>query len=160
MYTQTESDEPGAQFTNHRWQFSTVEATQKTLDIQIYWTERQMNARDPMRDGLTARDPLKTGIEAWGPPLSITLPDLEELGFVAYTGTGRYRGLCFDIYWRVSIQGSGANVTAKWALCEPGKEPFDAAANPIDVKEAFVAGEEGMVHLSEASHNPFVRTNV
>ena len=163
--TITKSDEyadPGASFSTYCWQRSTIEKDQETLDIAIYWTDRELEAHDPLCDGVSARDPLLEGLEHWGEGLQIQLPDLEELGFewAQIEGEGDFVGQCCEIWWRITLEGQGTNLTEKWELCAAGKQPFDEYGEEIEVETVFVVGAEQMVQLSHATHSPFVRTEV
>lgn len=92
--------------------------------------------------------------------MKISIPDLEALGFERRQGQGRYQGLCYNIWWRVHLEGEGANVRVTWELCEPGKQPFDQLGKQTNAKAVFMKGKEQMVHLSQEKSNPFVRRNV
>lgn len=94
------------------------------MSVQVYWTEQNIADHDPILTGANVLESsVRPGIELWGEPLTMPVPDLEELGFEAYES--EEKGLVYEIYWRLVLKCNGANVSVEWQIALPGTEPYD-----------------------------------
>lgn len=70
--------------TTSTWRYHLVKLSQKTLTLQVYWTELDLKKHAPMLTMKSWDEPgvnLLPGIEKWDKPLEMRLPSLRRLNF-------------------------------------------------------------------------------
>lgn len=151
----------GERFVNEVWQYSIVPIDRKKLDIQIYFSKLskdELQEHDAIRVGPKSSSDLKPGIEEWGPPLTIPLPDFDALNFRRIEVIRpRFVGEVYEFYWRIKLEGEGANVKFTWEMARPGSEPYDAECNLRSHTPATTASK--VFSLCNEDFNPFPVSN-
>jgi hypothetical protein len=121
--------DPGTKHTSEAWQYYIVNRGDTTMQLQIYYTSSDINDHDPILARKTINTGLMPCIKAWGDPLTITLPDLRAMGFKPRNYTPKNQkprtGLT-EIYYRVVLECTGADMVVTWQLAAPNSQPFDS----------------------------------
>ena len=132
--TQDTERREGAEFATEKWQLSIVPEGTEILAIPVYYTKLKMRDGAAILNGPNETDGLRQGIELWD-TLNVPLPDFKAHGFTAVSleynmerseNAAQHVGDVYQFWWRLSLQGKGANVSVKWELAAPGTQPYDA----------------------------------
>lgn len=168
---------PGKAISTETWQQHYPSVEDKTVSVQVYWTEKDIKDHESIRVGKDGTIPLKKGIEYWGDALELPLPDLKALGFEEKESSTK--GNVFEIYWRLTVTCKGANVEVNFQIAKPHTPPYDgksrfgggAARIPRSLlTERIEEGvyqaaeveltEDKIIEICTATHSPFPRSTV
>ena len=113
------------------WQQYMVPIERSTIRVQIYYTELDISAHDPVLTGSKrSNSDLREGIEEWGRPLETTLPHMGALGF--HHLKTRDAGRVWEFYCRLVLECSGANIKVKWQIAHANTQPFDEEGRTVE----------------------------
>lgn len=145
--------DPGTSHTSELWQYRILEPSQTTIHQQIYYSSYDMKDHRATLKGKFPEDGLKPYIERWCAPLKMELPDLLGLGFQysSYLGKKKY----IELYYRVVLECTGANMVVKLQIAAPGTQPFGEDGEPCQSKVVVVA--ESSYELASEEYNTFPR---
>jgi hypothetical protein len=145
--------------------------THAQLELQIYWTDRDIAAGAPIFKKQQPHqadefededeDELADGIEEWGPSLKADRPDFKGLGFDLVSDDGRRKG--YEFYWQVRLRlDNRANIKVYWRITQnppwshkKNGEPDFATPNPDGLGAVVDLLEENIV---DESFKPWTRT--
>lgn len=115
---------PGDRHLTEGWQCYTVGAHEETISVQIYCTDLDLRAHDPLLTGRNARkSPLREGVEQWGEPLEMRLPNLAEKGFrLKRFGKKRWH---YEVFCKLVLECNGANIRVVWEIARLGAQLYD-----------------------------------
>lgn len=147
----------GATFKTETWQQQIVSPSQKVLRIQVYYTESDIQEHAPIRKLATANSDLIDDIEEWGPPLEFELLNFKAAGFkTKQPDTWECKGYYYEFYWRLTLEGKGANMTAQWEIAAPDTQPFDEDdGRPKPSQLELLEGKEAII--VEEKFNPITK---
>jgi hypothetical protein len=171
LIEQGESSEPGQERKASRWQEFPVKIGQKSITLQVYWTDRDdMAEHSAMLDGsgFSLQDgKLKDSIEPFGKELEMQLPDLPDLGYeLEQQGDGDEQ---YTVYTMITVRGADADFTVDWQLARAGdyktrKSVHDRDSGQhanLDFAVEDVEYQDPQTYkICKATHSPFARLSI
>ncbi|KAK4958369.1 hypothetical protein LTR10_004795 [Elasticomyces elasticus] len=149
---------PGHPITSEAWQQYYVDANQKEITQQVYWTESDIQPHERIleqgKGELDVNARLRPDIEPWGEPLVFDVSNLQSLGFeLKPSDTGKV----YEIWYRLKLTCNGANISITFQIAKAFSKLHDD--NGLFVPEDEVELTKGTIHeVVAASYNQIPRT--
>lgn len=137
------------------WQQFAVEKKQKSISIQLYWTQLDIKKHQSIRVGKDALTDLKTGIHEWGEPLEWDVGNLKEVGYPLQEACNGKQ--VYQIQVRLRLTSDGANIHVGCEIAKPGHGGYDENGQRRDGPAIMLKTRKCTRTIWDQRYNPTVR---